>query len=116
MRSAVYRPVAPSRGIHEQGGLNLLLDTVAAALLTVLVGTGYLLLFMLPPGTNRTPILWGSAPSSVGHRACLDQRDPPHRACGAVALYWRWLVMGLSRRFGVATWAARSPRLAGLTY
>jgi hypothetical protein len=32
-----------------------------------------------------------------------------------VALHWRWLVMGLSRRFGVAAWAARSPRLAGIT-
>ena len=26
-----------------------------------------------------------------------------------VALHWRWLVMGLSRRLGVAAWAARSP-------
>jgi mono/diheme cytochrome c family protein len=31
-----------------------------------------------------------------------------------VALHWRWLVTGLSKRFGVAAWAQRSPRLAGL--
>jgi hypothetical protein len=39
--------------------MNLLIDTVAAALLTAMVGTGYILWFALPPGTNRTHSLWG---------------------------------------------------------
>jgi mono/diheme cytochrome c family protein len=30
-----------------------------------------------------------------------------------VALHWRWLLTGVSKRFGVAAWAERSPRLAG---
>ena len=39
--------------------MNLLVDTVAAARLTAMVGTGYILWFALPPGTNRTHSLWG---------------------------------------------------------
>jgi hypothetical protein len=42
-----------------RGVLNLMIDTVAAALLTAMVGSGYILWFALPPGTNRTHILWG---------------------------------------------------------
>ena len=37
-----------------RGSLNLVVDTAAAALLTAMIGTGYVLWFVLPPGTNRT--------------------------------------------------------------
>jgi mono/diheme cytochrome c family protein len=105
----------PSGGFMNRGVLNLLIDTVAAALLTALVGIGYLLLFVLPPGTNRTHILWGLLRHQWGTVHAWISVILLTVLAVHVALHWRWLVMGLSRRFGVAAWAARSPRLAGLT-
>ena len=105
----------PSGGSMNRGVLNLLIDTVAAALLTALVGTGYLLWFVLPPGTNRTHILWGLLRHHWGTVHAWISVTLLTVLAVHVALHWRWLVMGLSRRFGVAAWAARSPRLAGLT-
>jgi mono/diheme cytochrome c family protein len=98
----------------NRGVLNLLIDTVAATLLTALVGTGYLLWFVLPPGTNRTHILWGLLRHQWGTVHAWMSVILLTVLAVHVALHWRWLVMGLSRRFGVAAWAARSPRLAGL--
>jgi hypothetical protein len=103
-----------SGGSMNRGVLNLLIDMVAAALLTALVGTGYLLLFVLPPGTNRTHILWGLLRHQWGTVHAWISGILLTVLAVHVALHWRWLVMGLSRRFGVAAWAARSPRLAGL--
>lgn len=98
----------------SRGVLNLMIDTVAAALLTAMVGTGYILWFVLPPRTNRTHILWGLLRHQWGTvhfwiSAMLLTVLAVH-----VALHWRWLVMGLSRRFGVSAWVQRSPRLVGL--
>lgn len=93
--------------------LNLMIDSVAAALLTALVGTAYLLWFVLPPGTQRTHALWG---------LLRHQWGTAHFWIGVVllavlavhvALHWRWLVTGLSKRFGAEAWAQRSPRRAG---
>jgi mono/diheme cytochrome c family protein len=105
----------PSGEGMNRGVLNLLIDTVAAALLTALVGTGYLLWFVLPPGTHRTHILWGLLRHQWGAMHAWISLGLLAVLAVHVALHWRWLVMGLSKRFGVATWAARSPRLAGLT-
>lgn len=98
-----------------RGLLNLIIDTVAAALLTAMVGTGYILWFVLPPGTNRTHILWGVLRHQWGAVHFWMSVMLLTVLAVHVALHWRWLVMGLSRRFGVAAWAERSPRLAGLT-
>jgi hypothetical protein len=99
----------------HRGVLNLLIDTVAAALLTALVGTGYVLGFVLPPGTHRTHILWGLLRHQWGTVHAWISAILLSVLAVHVALHWRWMVMGLSRRFGVTAWAARSPRLAGLT-
>ena len=99
----------------HKGLLNLLIDSVAAALLTALVGTGYLLRCVLPPGTHRTHMLWGLLRHQWGTVHTWISVILLAVLAVHVALHWRWLVMGLSRRFGVAAWAARSPRLAGLT-
>lgn len=92
-----------------------MIDTVAAALLTAMVGTGYILWFVLPPGTNRTHILWGLLRHQWGAVHFWISLMLLTFLAVHVGLHWRWLVMGLSRRFGVAVWAERSPRLAGLT-
>jgi mono/diheme cytochrome c family protein len=101
-------------GILGRGFLNLMIDTVAASLLTAMVGTGYILWFVLPPGTNRTHILWGLLRHQWGTVHFWISLMLLTVLAVHVGLHWRWLVTGLSKRFGVAAWAARSPRLAGL--
>jgi mono/diheme cytochrome c family protein len=99
----------------SRGILNLVIDTVAAALLTAMVGTGYILWFVLPPGTHRTDILWGLLRHQWGAVHFWISLVLLTVLAIHVALHWRWLVIGLSKRFGAAAWAERSPRLAGLT-
>ena len=94
--------------------LNLVVDSVAAALLTAMVGTGYILWFALPPGMNRTHTLWGVLRHQWGAAHFWIAVTLLAVLALHVALHWRWLVTGLCRRFGVPAWAERSPRLAGL--
>lgn len=94
--------------------INLMIDSVAAALLTAMVGTGYILWFALPPGTNRTHTLWGLLRHQWGAVHFWISVTLLAALAVHVALHWRWLVTGLSKRFGVAAWADRSPRVAGL--
>ena len=94
--------------------MNLLVDTVAAARLTAMVGTGYILWFALPPGTNRTHSLWGLLRHQFGAVHFWISVTLLAVLAIHVALHWRWLVVGLSKRLGVAPWAERRPRLAGL--
>jgi mono/diheme cytochrome c family protein len=94
--------------------LNLMIDSIAAALLTAMVGTGYILSFALPPGTNRTHVLWGLLRHQWGVVHFWTSAMLLAALAVHVALHWRWLVTGLSKRSGVAGWADRSPRLAGL--
>jgi hypothetical protein len=95
--------------------LNLTIDSVAAALLTAMVGTGYILAFALPPGTNRTHVLWGLLRHQWGAVHFWISVALLAVLAVHVALHWRWLVTGLTRRFGLEAWAARSPRLATLS-
>lgn len=95
--------------------LNLTIDSVAAALLMAMVGTGYILAFALPPGTNRTHVLWGLLRHQWGAVHFWISVALLAVLAVHVALHWRWLVAGLTRRFGLEAWAARSPRLATLS-
>jgi mono/diheme cytochrome c family protein len=79
-----------------------------------MVGSGYILWLALPPGTNRTHILWGLLRHQWGAVHAWISVTLLAVLAVHVALHWRWLVMGLSKRFGVAAWAERSPRLTGL--
>lgn len=97
----------------NKGAFNLLIDLVAAVSLTALVATGYILWFVLPPGTNRTHELvgwlrheWGSIHFWLA--LVLLAALAVH-----VGLHWRWLSTGLCRRLGMARLVERSPRLAG---
>jgi Domain of unknown function (DUF4405) len=86
----------------SRGFLNLVIDTVAAALLTAMVGTGYILWFVLPPGTHRTDILWGLLRHQWGAVHFWISLVLLTVLAIHVALHWRWLVVGLSKRFGAA--------------
>jgi mono/diheme cytochrome c family protein len=98
----------------NRGLLNLLIDSAAAALLTAIVSTGYILWFALPPGTNRTHTLWGLLRHQFGALHFYISAALLAVLALHVALHWRWLVIGLSKRFGQASWAEQRPWLAGL--
>ncbi len=44
---------------HEKPTVNLLIDAVAVLLMLGMLTTGFVLRFPLPPGTNRSYLLWG---------------------------------------------------------
>jgi mono/diheme cytochrome c family protein len=94
--------------------LNVLIDTVAAALVTAMVATGYVLAFVLPPGTNRTHWLWGLLRHEWGALHAWVSVGLLGVLAIHTALHWRWLVGGLCRRLGRGEWAERAPRLSGL--
>ncbi|MBX3354874.1 MAG: DUF4405 domain-containing protein [Phycisphaeraceae bacterium] len=92
--------------------LNLLIDSIAAVILTALVATGYVLWFALPPGTNRTHELLGWLRHEWGElhfwlAAVLLAVLAVH-----VALHWRWLSMGLCKRLGLGSTVEGRPWLA----
>ena len=79
--------------------LNLIIDLTAAILLMAMIATGYLLRFPLPPGTNKSHVLWGISRHgwgdvhfwvSVGLLMILGTH---------IVLHWKWLVAVLAKRF-----------------
>ncbi len=56
-----------------------------------MVGTGYILWFVLPPGTNRTHILWGLLRHQWGTLHFWISVMLLTVLAVHVALHWRWL-------------------------
>jgi hypothetical protein len=73
----------------RRGFLNLIIHTVAAALLTAMVGTGYIFWFVLPPGTNRMHILGGLLRHHWGAVHCWISVMLLTVLAIHVALHWR---------------------------
>ena len=89
--------------------INLTVDIVAAISLLVMIVTGYILRFPLPPTTNRTLELWGMSRHEWGMI---------HTWAGAwfvgvvllhLILHWDWIFTMIRRRF-ISTQATPSQR------
>lgn len=93
--------------------VNLITDLIAAVALTVMVATGIVIWFILPPGTNRTNWLWGLLRHEWGTIHAAASGVLLAAVTLHIALHWRWLVTNLCKRAGVGQWAARHERLAG---
>ena len=85
--------------IMKRGSINLIVDVAAGVSLFVMVVTGYILRFPLPPASNRTHSLWGMSRHEWG---------TVHSWAGAVllvvllihiALHWDWIFTMVRRRF-----------------
>jgi len=90
--------------------LNLAIDLLAATGLLLMIATGYILRFPLPPSTNRTHELWGLSRhewgtlhswASIGLLAVLFVH---------LLLHWEWIFATVRRRFTSAQ-AAPAQRL-----
>lgn len=94
--------------------VNIVTDLLAAVALTVMVATGIVIWFILPPGTNRTHWLWGMMRHEWGTLHAAASVVLLLAVSLHVILHWRWLVTNLCKRVGLGPWAARHDRLAGL--
>lgn len=83
----------------SRGALNLLIDLLAAACLLTMVATGYVLRFPLPPGTNRTHLLWGLTRHEWGAVHSWASLGLLVVLMVHLALHWDWLVTMIRRRF-----------------
>jgi hypothetical protein len=92
---------------------NIVTDLLAAASLTVMVATGVVIWFVLPPGTNRSHWLWGMMRHEWGTLHAAASVVLLAAITVHVALHWRWLVTNLCKRAGLGAWAAGHGRLAG---
>jgi hypothetical protein len=79
--------------------LNLTIDLLAAACLLVMVGTGYILRFPLPSGTNRTHELWEISRHELGTVHSWASGGLLAVLCIHVVLHWDWLFVTIHRRF-----------------
>ncbi len=89
--------------------LNLMIDLLAAACLLVMVATGYILRFPLPPATNRTHELWGMSRHEWGTIHSWASIVLLVVLAIHVALHWEWLFAMIHHRF-VKTKAAHGAR------
>lgn len=89
--------------------LNLVIDVLTALLLLVMAATGYVLWFVLPPGTNRTHMLWGLLRHEWGTVHAAASIGLTTFVVVHVALHWRWLATNLLRRVGAANAYQRHP-------
>jgi mono/diheme cytochrome c family protein len=89
--------------------LNLTIDLLAAASLMVMIATGYILRFPLPPTTNRTHELWGMSRHEWGTIHSWASLVLLVILGIHVALHWGWLFATIRSRF-LKTKAAQGAR------
>jgi mono/diheme cytochrome c family protein len=95
--------------------LNLVIDLSTAALFAGLVATGYVLGFAIPPGTNRSLMLWGMTRHRWGDVHFWISLAFLAAVLVHVCLHWRWVVATLGKRLGVSRpRPARSALATGL--
>ncbi|MEQ8854811.1 DUF4405 domain-containing protein [Gimesia sp.] len=92
---------------------NLRVDLMTAALLIVMIATGYILRFPLPPGTNKSLSLWGLSRHQWGTIHFWASLGLLAFVVVHVCLHWQWIVISVKRRVGI-TASSTSPVRDGL--
>lgn len=85
--------------IMNRGLLNLVIDLLAACCLIVMLATGYILRFPLPPTTNRTHELWGMSRHAWGSIHSWASLFLLAALVTHLILHWDWLFTMIRRRF-----------------
>lgn len=94
--------------------LNLTIDLLAAACLLVMMATGYILRFPLPPTTNRTHKLWELSRHEWGNIHSWASVGLLLVLFIHIALHWEWIFATIRRRFTKAKAEAGSRFRAGM--
>ena len=87
----------------KQPPLNLFVDLTAALLFVGMMATGYILYWPLPPGTNKSHVLWGFSRHRWGEVHTWISLALLVSLAIHVALHWPWVVAMVRRQFGLAT-------------
>lgn len=82
--------------------LNLFVDLVAALLFVGMMATGYLLHWPLPPGTNKSRVLWSLSRHQWGEVHTWISFALLVSLAVHVALHWPWVVAVARRQMGLA--------------
>jgi hypothetical protein len=86
--------------------INLAVDLVIAALFLAMIATGAILELALPPGTNKSLILWGLTRHQFGHIHLWISFAFLGAILLHVCLHWQWVISVVSKRLGLTA----SPR------
>lgn len=81
--------------------VNIIIDLIAALLFIGMIATGYLLRFPLPPGTNKTLILWGLSRHQWGDVHFWISLGLLVIMLVHLALHWNWIVTVIGKRCGL---------------
>ncbi len=82
--------------------LNLMIDLMAALLFLGMIATGYLLRFPLPPGSNKTHVLWGLGRHQWGDVHFVISVGLLLTLLIHLALHWNWIVTVIGKRCSAA--------------
>jgi mono/diheme cytochrome c family protein len=94
--------------------LNLIIDLLAAACLAVMLATGYILRFPLPPTTNRTHELWGLSRHEWGAVHSWASLALLAVLLVHLVLHWEWIFATVRHRFTSTKAAPNQRRNAGI--
>lgn len=94
--------------------LNLIIDLLAALAMLVMVATGYIMRFPLPPQTNRTHELWGMSRHEWGSIHFWASLVLLAVIATHVILHWEWLFAMIRRRFTKLKAQPRQRVIAGI--
>lgn len=98
----------------SRGLLNLMIDLLAACCLLIVLITGYVLRFPLPPTTNRTHELWGLSRHEWGSIHSWASVGLLVVLAVHVVLHWEWIFSMIRRRIiGEHTTGRSKPARAG---
>ncbi|MEP7128778.1 MAG: DUF4405 domain-containing protein, partial [Chitinophagales bacterium] len=94
--------------------INLILDLTAGVLFLAMILTGFIIRFPLPPGTNKTRMLWGLARHEYGVIHYWFSISLLIVLLLHVILHWQWLTSVIGRRILGITTNNKSSVRAGL--
>jgi hypothetical protein len=94
---------------------NLHIDVIAAGLMVGLITTGYVLRFPLPPGSNKSLVLWGLTRHEWGDIHFWIGAGLLAVVLLHVCLHWQWVHISVKRLFSQAKARGTRSLASGLT-
>lgn len=81
--------------------VNIVIDLIATVLFLGMLATGYLLRFPLPPGSNKSHVLWGLSRHEWGDVHFWISVGLMLVLVVHLALHWNWVVTVIGKRCGL---------------
>ncbi|MBS4050417.1 MAG: DUF4405 domain-containing protein [Methylomonas sp.] len=81
--------------------VNIIIDLIATVLFLGMLATGYLLRFPLPPGSNKSHVLWGLSRHEWGDVHFWISVGLMLVLVVHLALHWNWVVTVIGKRCGL---------------